>query len=113
MKVEKATSPEYDRVVDNQKMEIKGSTITKYSDDRFSFLQIRPDQDYDLLVLETFWFDGTVKFYKVDKQSIDMLIRNNVFKKQHGGNKAESRTFCYNGTMEPFEKWFWFEVKID
>lgn len=110
--VEKPSNTDHDRIVSGQKIEIKGSTITKNSDDCFSFLQIRPDQDYDFLVLQTFWFDGTIKFYKISKKTVINMIKNGVFKKQHGGNKAESRTFCYNGNTIPFEKNFWFEVKI-
>jgi hypothetical protein len=113
MEVRKAESSDYDRIVENHRVEIKGSTITKGSDDWFSFLQIRPNQDYDFLVLETFWFDGTVKFYRLNKKTVIDLIGAKIFKKQHGGSKAESGTFCYNGTMQPFEKWFWFEVKVD
>jgi hypothetical protein len=103
---------DHDRVVNGSKFEIKGSTVTKGSDDCFSFLQIRPDQDYDTLLLETFWFDGTIKFFKLDKYVVMEMIQSGLFKKQHGGNKADSRTFCYNGTMKPFEQYFFFEVKI-
>lgn len=113
MAVKKPTNTDHDRIVNDEKIEVKGSTITKASDDCFSFLQIRPDQDYDFLALETFWFDGTIKFYKVAKSDVMTLIEDGVFKKQHGGNKAESRTFCYNGDMKPFEKYFWFEVKVE
>jgi hypothetical protein len=113
MIVEKSNNTEHDRIADGKKLEVKGSTITKNSDDCFSFLQIRPDQDYDFLILETFWFDGNIKFYKISKQNVISMIENGLFKKQHGGKKAESRTFCYNGNMKPFEKYFWFEIKID
>lgn len=113
MTVEKPTNTDHDRIVNGEKLEVKGSTITKASDDCFSFLQIRPDQDYEFLVLETFWFDGTIKFYKVAKRDVMNMIETGVFKKQHGGNKAESRTFCYNGDMKPFAEYFWFEVKVN
>lgn len=110
--VGKPTNSDHDRIVDGSKYEIKGSTITKDTDDVFSFLQIRPAQDYDYLVLETFWFDGTLKFYRIPKQDIQGLIDSRVFKKQHGGNKAESGTFCYNGPVTPFQQYFWFDIMI-
>lgn len=110
--VDRALNSDHDRIVDSQKCEIKGSTITKDSDDWFSFLQIRPDQDYECLILETFWFDGTLKFYRLSKPEIRALIERGVFKKQHGGNKADSGTYCYNGSMRPFNQYFWFETKI-
>ena len=111
-KVEKPKSSDHDRIVDGWKAEFKGSTITKGTDDTFSFLQIRPAQDYDFLIFEAFWFDGSIKFYKIPKSSIQSLIDAGVFKKQHGGNKAESGTYCYNGNLNPFDNYFWFEVKV-
>lgn len=112
MKVEKPVNTDHDRIVDGVKVEIKGSTITKDSDGNFSFLQIRPAQDYDFLVLETFWFDGTIKFHKISKQAIMELIEKRVFVPQHGGTKGKSGTFCYNGNLDRFEDYFWFEVKV-
>jgi hypothetical protein len=110
--VTKATSTDNDRVVDGSKVEIKGSTITKNSDDCFSFLQIRPAQEYDFLVLETFWFDGTVKFHRIPKDAVLQYVADRVFVPQHGGNKGNSGTFCYNGNLAPFAQWFWFEIKV-
>jgi len=111
--VTKPTNSDHDRIVDGKKFEIKGSTITKGSEDCFSFLQIRPAQDYQFLILETFWFDGTIQYYKIPKTEINLLIEKGVFKKQHGGNKAESGTFCYVGNLSPFSEYFWFERKVN
>jgi len=110
--VQPALSTNHDRIIDGFKCEIKGSTITKDTSDCFSFLQIRPDQDYHFLILETFWFDGTIKFFRINKNDLLLMIDKKIFSKQHGGNKAQSGTFCYNGNMTPFEKYYWFEVKI-
>lgn len=110
--VNKPVSSDHDRIVDGEKIEIKGSTITRGSDDCFSFLQIRPAQDYDHLVLETFWFDGTIQFFKIPKASVVSMIEQGIFKKQHGGNRAESGTFCYNGNLIPFQGFHWFTVQI-
>ena len=99
-------------MVDGHKYEIKGSTITKDSSDCFSFLQIRPAQDYDFMILETFWFDGCVKYHKLDKQQIGSLISAGIFKPQHGGRKGNSGTFCYNGDLTPFDPYFWFEISV-
>lgn len=113
LNVEKAISTDHDRIVSGEKFEVKGSTITKNSDDRFSFLQIRPDQDYQFLILETFWFDGKICFYKIPKKEVMIMIEANLLKKQHGGSKSNSRTYCYNGNMTPFKDYFWFEVQIE
>jgi len=111
--VEKAKNTDHDLIVSGKKLEVKGSTITKDTDDCFTFLQIRPDQEYDFLVLETFWFDGAIKFFKISKEKVLDMIDAKLFKKQHGGNKAKSRTFCFNGNMNQFEDYFWFQVKIE
>lgn len=109
--VGRAQNKDHDRMVDGAKYEIKGSTITKGSEDCFSFLQIRPNQDYDYLVLETFWFDGTIKYFKLDKKEVTNLIANRTFVPQHGGQKGNSGTFSYNGNLTPFIPYFWFEIK--
>lgn len=102
---------DHDRLVDSHKYEIKGSTITKGSNDCFSFLQIRPSQDYNYLVLETFWFDGLIKYHKLDKTQINGLIAAGTFVPQHGGRKGNSGTFSYNGNLKPFDPYFWFEIR--
>ncbi len=45
--VEAPRSTEYDRIIDGEKVEIKGSMVTKGTDNKYSFLQIRPAQEYD------------------------------------------------------------------
>lgn len=110
--VGRATSTDNDRTVNGDKIEIKGSTITMGSDNCFSFLQIRPRQDYDYLVLETFWFDGTVRFYRIAKADVLQLIDAKIFVPQHGGQKGHSGTYIYNGPMTPFENYYWFEVRV-
>ena len=112
MTVARPRNSDHDRIVDGATYEIKGSTITKDSDDTFSFLQIRPQQDYEFLVLETFWFDGTIKFHRIPKDIVHALVASRVFKPQHGGNLGNSGTYCYNGPVSAFDQWFWFEVKV-
>lgn len=111
-RVEPPLNTDHDRQVDGKKYEIKGSTITKGSEDVFSFLQIRPAQDYEYLLLETFWFDGTIKYHRIPKDTVIAFIELGVFKSQHGGNKGHSGTYCYNGDLTPFQSHFWFEVKV-
>lgn len=106
-KVGARNSSDNDFTVAGRGYELKGSTVTKGTDDVYSFLQIRPDQDYDYLVLTTFHFDNIITLYRIPKKDVIGLIKANVFKKQHGGQKAESRTYCYNGTTEPFQKYEW------
>lgn len=100
--VKKPKSIEYDRIVDGYRCEIKGSTLNKNTDN-FSFLQIRPDQDYDKLIFSMFYPDELV-LMEMSKDCIFQNIENGNFKKQHGGNKADSRTYCYYGNKESLTK---------
>ena len=111
--VGKRISSEHDFSVDGISCELKASTTTQGTDDQYSFLQIRPDQDYKVLVLATFCFDGTIEIYKVPKEDVLKMIEDKVFAKQHGGNKANSRTFCYNGTMAKFKDYLWYTGKFE
>jgi len=98
--VQKPLSSDHDRIINGKKTEMKGSMMTKAKKDGiFSFLQIRPDQDYEQILFTVFDFDS-VKMYFMDKDTINKKIEEGIFKKQHGGNKGTSRTFSYNGTIE-------------
>ena len=98
-KVEKPTSTDHDCIVDGEKVEIKGSMLTKGSNDKFSFLQIRPAQDYEKVLFLCISFDK-VEVYTLTKAEILERIDSGIIKKQHGGNNANSGTFCYNGTID-------------
>jgi hypothetical protein len=97
-KVGKPLSSDHDRLVNDKKVEIKGSTLNKGTD-HFSFLQIRPDQDYESIYFVMFYPHQLVVM-EMTKDQIVKQIDAGVFKKQHGGNKAESRTFLYYGNRE-------------
>lgn len=109
----KSISSEHDFIWQNKKIELKGSMITKDTDDKYSFLQIRPDQDYDTLVLMCLSFYGSIVYYRLSKEEVKKNIDSGVFKKQHGGNKADSRTYCYNGNMKYFSEYFWFSETVE
>ena len=99
--VSRALSTDYDRLIDNVKCEIKGSTLSKDSS-AFSFMQIRPDQDYHKMIFSMFYPDKLV-IMEMDKKIVLDNISKGIFKKQHGGDNAESRTFLYYGNMETLE----------
>jgi hypothetical protein len=94
-------SPDHDLIIDNIKCEIKGATLVK-GKDIFSFLQIRADQDYQELVF-TLFYPHDMIILRMDKELVKTLINNGTFKKQHGGNKAESGTYCYYGNEKTLE----------
>ena len=51
------------------------------------------------MIFMTIDFDH-IRLYELDKEEIMDRIMSGVFKKQHGGNKANSGTWCYNGPIE-------------
>lgn len=96
--VQNAGSSDYDRVINGARCEIKGATLVK-NQHLFSFLQIRPNQEYDLLIFAMFYPDDLV-IMEMTKQRALELIADKTFSKQHGGNSAESGTYCYYGTPD-------------
>lgn len=100
--VRKPENTDHDRVVNGVKTEIKGSTLAKGTD-RFSFLQIRPDQDYDEMLFAMFYPNELV-LMKMTKEDVMKNIKDNIFKKQHGGIKGKSRTYCYYGNRETLKE---------
>lgn len=111
--VSKASSTEHDFRIGEERYEVKGSTTTQYTEDKYSFLQIRPDQSYDWMLFATFCYDGVITLYRIPKSDILDLIEAGVFKKQHGGNKANSRTFSYNGPTDRFENYVWYKGSVE
>jgi hypothetical protein len=93
---------QHDRIVDGIKVEIKGSTLRKNLND-FTFLQIRPDDDYDELIF-TLCYPHELYIYKMDKATVRANIESKTFSKQHGGKGRSSGTYCYYGTKETLEE---------
>lgn len=108
--VSSSPTSDYDYVIDRKKYEVKGSTTTAGSRDKYSFLQIRPSYDYDYLLLAAFSFDDTITMYRLTKRSVLKCIDDGIFKKQHLGKKGSSGTYSYNGPMDVFGK-YWKRVK--
>jgi hypothetical protein len=95
-KTTKTKSTQYDLIVNGVKTEIKASCVNKGSDDSFSFLQFRPDQEATRYILGCFHFDK-FELWVLSKNNLMKNIEANIIKKQHGGKTANSRMFCYNG----------------
>ena len=96
--VQRPKSTQYDRLIDGMRVEIKGATLTG-TGGKFNFLQIRPDQDYDVLLFAMFYPDDLV-LMTMNKERVVELCNDGTFGKQHGGKAAESRTFAYGGNRE-------------
>lgn len=100
--VRKPQSTDYDRIVDGFRCEIKGSTLSKNSIN-FSFLQIRPKQDYDKIIFSMFYPSEFVMM-EMSKDVVLINIDAKIFKKQHGGNKGSSDTYLYYGNKDTLLK---------
>jgi hypothetical protein len=96
--VSKATSTDHDRTINNSMVEMKGSCLNKGTN-HFSFLQIRPNQEYDEIMFSMFYPDELV-IMTLSKEQVLQAIEQGVFKSQHGGKKGNSGTYSYYGTKE-------------
>jgi hypothetical protein len=88
-------STDHDRIVNGCSIEIKGSMLGAGSD-KFSFLQIRPNQDYEELWFVMF-YPHRVEIWKMNKNQVQKCCDTGVFGPQHGGKTGDSGTFCYYG----------------
>lgn len=100
--VYKPKSTDHDMIVNQEKIEVKGSTLIM-NKNQFTFLQIRPDQDYDK-ILFVMAYPKELKIIEMDKNTTIENIENGTFRPQHGGKKGNSRTFCYYGNYESLLK---------
>lgn len=96
--VKPSDSTEHDIVVDSRKLEIKGSTLAKGTNN-FSFLQIRPSQDYDGILFALFYPDK-LEMLVMEKEDVVKYCNDGTFTKQHLGNGSASGTFLYYGNAE-------------
>ena len=115
--VEPSTNTDHDIILDGKKTELKGSTLINGEEDKFSFLQIRPSQDYEQVVF-TLVYPEKLELWVLDKESIKTNILegqkpenkirarrkkgdpkkiNKFIKPQHGGNDGNSGTYCFHG----------------
>ena len=93
-------STDYDRLVNDIKVEIKGSLgwVTKGSISHYRFQQIRESQDYDIVMFVFFTPDEViikgctkeVAMEKLSYQDEKGFYPHN----QHGGKRVNSGTFC-------------------
>lgn len=89
------TSSDHDALFDGVSYEIKGSMLAR-NQENFSFLQIRPSQDYDSMLFAMF-YPTRVILMTMTKNQVLTNVTSGVFRPQHGGNQAHSGTYCYYG----------------
>ena len=98
----KRTNTDNDAIFNGIKYEIKGSMLNK-GKDVFSFLQIRPKQDYERLLFALFYPKNLV-LMEMNKDVIHRNVNDGIFKPQHGGKKGMSSTYMYYGNRETLLK---------
>ena len=109
-KVTKPDNPDHDRKINNIKVEIKGSTIWSGRDKHFRWQQLRPHQDYDIVIFLAV-FPQQIEFYGCTKQDIKDHLeiqdeKGNWIHNQHGGRKINSGTFFLDSDGLTRPTWF-------
>jgi hypothetical protein len=83
-----------DRIVNGTRIEIKtwSSDYDDVANASVNICQIRPHQDYDIIVAQMVT-PKRVRVFVLDKQDIWHLIRCGLAKNQHGGSDTHSGTY--------------------
>tara|TARA_Y100001937_G_scaffold14425_1_gene19351 strand:- start:20098 stop:20928 length:831 start_codon:yes stop_codon:yes gene_type:complete len=104
--VERATNSEHDRIISKQKAEIKGSTLWEGHDELFRWQQIRPNQDYDIMIFLAMYPDRVDLFASKKKDVVDYVTKQdedgNFIHNQHGGKSVDSGTYFIQGKPSDF-----------
>lgn len=93
-KVESSLNSDHDRIVNGVKVEMKTATLIKDTEEKLSFLQIRPDQDLERYLM-TAILPNSLEMYWIEKDKILELIEKGRVYPQHGGKKGNSGTYCW------------------
>jgi hypothetical protein len=64
--------------------------------DLFTFLQIRPKQDYAQMIFSMFYPDKII-IMSMTKEKVLENVANGIFSPQHGGKNGDSGTYMYYG----------------
>ena len=104
--VERATNSEHDRIISMKKAEIKGSTLWEGHDELFRWQQIRPNQDYDIMIFLAMYPDRVDLFASKKKDVVDYVTKQdedgNFIHNQHGGKSVDSGTYFIQGKPSDF-----------
>lgn len=111
LSITKPKSTDHDTIANGVKIEIKGSSgwvDKKGNITHFRWQQIRPAQDYDLIVFMAMYPDN-IKFFYATKKDIADNIDSKKYN-QHGGNTVDSGTRSIDGFPEDFP---WMKEIVD
>lgn len=99
--VENATSSEHDGIFNGVKIEIK-TNGSSYGGDKLhiNWAQIRPSQNYDLMVCQVIT-PNKVYYFRFTPNQIKQLIAVGKITGQHGGDAVNSGTYILSGSKIP------------
>ena len=103
--VSRGRSSDYDRMIDGQRIEIKGSFLWGEGT-HFRWQQLRTAQNYDKVIFVAAYPDR-IEFFEADKATVKKNVevqdsRGHWTYNQHGGKKVNSGTFCIDGFPKDF-----------
>ena len=97
---------DHDRIISGKKVEIKGSMLWEGHEELFRWQQIRPAQDYDMMVFLAMYPDRIDLFASTKKEVSDFVQKQdedgNFVHNQHGGKSINSGTFFLQGKPSDF-----------
>ena len=108
--VTKPENSDHDRIINGKKVEIKGSMLWSGTNTHFRWQQLRPAQDYDVVVFLAI-FPDRIEFYGATKDDVknNLEVQNENGEwlyNQHGGKKVNSGTFFLDSIGTNIPDWF-------
>lgn len=103
--VQKPLNSDHDRIVDGLKVEVKGSFLWS-NIHRFRWQQIRPAQDYDIMVFIAVYY-SKIHFGFATKDTVTKYVqvqneKGEWIHNQHGGKRVNSGTFFLDGVPSDY-----------
>ena len=105
-KVQDPTNSDHDTRINGKKVEIKGSLLWGTDGTKFRWQQIRPAQDYEIIVFIAI-YPNRIEFYAATKEEVAEYVQTpdkdgNFIHNQHGGKTKNSGTFFIDGFPKDF-----------
>ena len=105
-KVQDPTNTDHDTRINGKKVEVKGSLLWGTDASHFRWQQIRPSQDYDVIVFVAI-YPNRIEFHAATKEVVTEFVQTpdkdgNFVHNQHGGKTKNSGTFFLDGFPEDF-----------
>ena len=105
-KVQDPTNTDHDTRINGKKVEVKGSLLWGTDASHFRWQQIRPSQDYEVIVFVAI-YPNRIEFHAATKEDVSKFVLTpdkdgNFVHNQHGGKTKNSGTFFLDGKPSDF-----------